>query len=357
MWTRASSIRTINPMSTLHRWRSEKQSAWLYRIVAQREGDPAKSLMFRSLAGAAEEQAAILLGDLREQGAAEPEFRPSARARLVADLTRRLGPRRTQPLLAALKVRGLSVYHLQAAVGHPMPVSMGDLGERHRNAGRGGSLRAAVFGLNDGLVSNLCLILGVAGATESSSLILATGIAGLLAGAFSMAAGEWVSVRSQRELYERQIGEEREELARYPEEEAEELALIYHARGVPMEEARTMTRQVLKDPEQALVALAREELGLNPDDLGSPGKAALASFASFAAGALVPLLPFLGGASRRGLESAAILSALALFAVGGALSLFSGKNAWLGGLRMLAIGAAAGGATFGIGRLVGVSVG
>jgi VIT1/CCC1 family predicted Fe2+/Mn2+ transporter len=167
-----------------------------------------------------------------------------------------------------------------------------------------------------------------------------------------MAAGEWVSVRSQRELYERQIGEERDELERYPEEEAEELALIYNARGVPIDEARALTRQVLKDPEKALVALAREELGLNPDDLGSPWRAAVSSFLAFAAGAFVPLLPFVLGHSGEGVAQATILSGCALFAVGAVLSLFSGRNALLGGVRMLAIGAAAGGATFAIGRLL-----
>ena len=343
-------------MSALERWHSEKQSAWLYRVVAEREEDETKSRMFRALAGAAEEQAEILLGDLRQAGAPEPRFHPSARARLVAFLTRKIGPRHLQPMLAAFKVRGLSVYHGPATAGHPMPVSSSDVGERHRRAGRGGSLRAAVFGLNDGLVSNTCLILGVAGASESAPLVLTTGIAGLLAGAFSMAAGEWVSVRSQRELYERQIGEEREELDRYPEEEAEELALIYAARGVPVEDARALARKVLEDPERALATLSREELGLNPDDLGSPWRAAIYSFGAFAAGALIPLAPFFGGPTRNGIPIAVLLSALALLCVGGCLSLFSGRSVWLGSLRMLAIGAAAGGATYGIGRWIGVSV-
>ncbi len=346
-------------MSARERWHSEKQSAWLYRFLSGFERDAAKSKMFRALGEAAEEQAAILLGDVRATGAPEPVFAPSARARIVAALVRRFGPRPTLTLLAALKVRGLSVYREHAAeigiAGHPMPASVSEVGERHRGAGRGGSLRAAVFGLNDGLVSNSCLLLGVAGASDSPALILTTGVAGLLAGAFSMAAGEWVSVRSQRELYERQIGEEREELERYPEEEAEELALIYNARGVPMEEARTLTRRVLQDQDKALVALAREELGLNPDDLGSPMRAAVASMLSFSLGALVPLVPFILGGIENGIAWAASLSALALFAVGACLSLFSGRNAWLGGLRMLAIGAAAGASTFGIGRLLHVN--
>jgi len=335
-------------MSARDRWRSEMESAWLYRSVADTEKDPGRAGMFRALATAAEAQAAILLGDLRREGIPEPSYRPSARARIVARLAQRFGVRHAAPLLAAMKVRGLSVYELFSAPAHA--------GERHRSAQRGGSLRAAVFGFNDGLVSNTCLILGVAGASDSPSLILATGVAGLLAGAFSMAAGEWVSVRTQREMYERQIGEEREELARYPEEEAEELALIYQGRGIPLEEARAMATRVLADPEQALATLAREELGLNPDNLGSPWRAAWASFAAFAAGAIVPLLPFLWGSTEHGIGIAAALAASALFVVGGILSLFSGRNAWLGALRMLAIGAAAGGATFGIGRLLHASL-
>jgi VIT1/CCC1 family predicted Fe2+/Mn2+ transporter len=256
-------------------------------------------------------------------------------------------------MLAAAKVRGLSVYGRTAPASPPRP---DDHGERHRHAGRGGSLRAAVFGLNDGLVSNTCLILGVAGVSDSPRLVLTTGIAGLLAGAFSMGAGEWVSVNSQRELYERQIGEEREELERYPEEEAEELALIYNARGVPIEEARAVARKVLQDPEQALATLAREELGLNPDDLGSPWRAAIASFTAFAAGALIPLVPFFFGTARNGIALAIGFAALALATVGGILSLFSGRSFLIGSLRMLAIGAAAGAATWGIGRWIGVSV-
>ena len=343
-------------MSALERWHTEKQSAWIYRALVGCEREAAKSAMFRALAQSAEEQAAILLGDVRKEGRPEPVFQPSARARLAVALTRRFGPRRTQPLLAALKVRGLSTYNVPTAVGHPMPVTMQDIGERHRRGGRGGTLRAAVFGVNDGLVSNTSLILGVAGATESSAVILTTGVAGLLAGAFSMAAGEYVSVRSQRELYEHQIGEERAELERYPEEEAEELALIYHARGVPMDEARAMTRKMLLDKEQTLAALAREELGLNPDDLGSPWGAAGSSFVSFALGAVIPLVPFLLVAGEARIAAAAALSSLALFGVGATSSLFSGRSAWLGGLRMLGIGAAAGAATFGIGRLVGAEL-
>jgi VIT1/CCC1 family predicted Fe2+/Mn2+ transporter len=235
-------------------------------------------------------------------------------------------------------------------------VSASEIGLRHRRSGSGGVLRAGVFGVNDGLVSNMSLILGITGAAASPSTVVLTGVAGLLAGAFSMAAGEYISMRSQRELFEHQIAEEREELERYPEEEAEELALIYQGRGIPIEKARELSYAMLKDKETMLDTLAREELGLNPDDLGSPWGAALSSFFAFALGALVPLIPFLLRNLEHPVEYACILSGLGLFAVGAALSLFSGKNALFGGLRMLLIGATAGAATYAIGRLIGVSI-
>jgi VIT1/CCC1 family predicted Fe2+/Mn2+ transporter len=342
-------------MSSFDRWHEEKQSAWMYRAISECEKDEAKSTMFKGLAKAAEAQAEILCSDLRAASRDEPSFRPTTRARFVLFLTRALGVARTAHLLAALKVRGLSAYGSHALVGHAMPVSTRDLGARHRRTAAGANLRAAVFGVNDGLVSNASLVMGIAGASSSHSVIVTTGIAGLLAGAFSMAAGEWVSVSSQRDLYEHQIAEERDELERYPTEEAEELALIYHARGVPLEEARHMTRKMLENPEQALNTLAREELGLNPDNLGSPWGAAVSSFFSFAAGAAIPLAPF-AFASEHAIEGAIAACAVALFAVGAFLSLFSGRGLLLGGVRMLAIGAAAGSATFGIGRLLGVTL-
>jgi VIT1/CCC1 family predicted Fe2+/Mn2+ transporter len=196
--------------------------------------------------------------------------------------------------------------------------------------------------------------MGVAGAAAEPNIIVLTGVAGLLAGAFSMAAGEFISMLSQREMFEHQISQEREELERYPKEEAEELALIYAARGIPLDEARDVASNLIANPEKALDTLAREELGLNPDDLGSPIGAAGSSFVAFAVGASLPLIPFLLGAGN-GVAIAAAISGAALFAVGALLSLFSGKNAWLSGLRMLAIGAAAAAATYGIGSLFNVS--
>ena len=333
-------------------WHEEKRSAYLYRVMAEAEVGTPRADLFRGLAVEAEGQAAIWA---RQTGAAVPEYAPDLRARMVAALVRRHGPRALRSVLVAMKVRGLSVYS-HAAPGHPLPTTLEEVGKRHRGVSGGSNLRAAVFGINDGLVSNASLILGVAGASANSSVILLSGVAGLLAGAFSMAAGEYVSVRSQREMFEHQIGLERAELAQYPEEEAEELALIYAARGLSREDAQKLAKAIISDPAQALDTLAREELGLNPEDLGSPWGVAIFSFLSFAAGALVPLLPFFALSGGRALVISIGVTALALFAVGAAISLFTGRSAVRDGLRMLFIGAAAGALTYAIGKLLGVSL-
>jgi VIT1/CCC1 family predicted Fe2+/Mn2+ transporter len=339
----------------IENWSEEKQSAWLYRVMAANESDQTLINMFTALASAAESQALLWQAKLDEAGVSLPAmFKPSRRAEFVAWLIRKLGPRAIKPVLAAMKVRGLSVYNSASLVaGHSMPTSVEEIGYRHSSLGGGGNLRAAVFGANDGLVSNASLVMGVAGATQNAGLILLTGIAGLVAGAASMAAGEYVSVRSQRELYEYQIQLEREELEEYPEEEAEELALIYNARGLSLEQARKMAYEMIQDKEHALDALTREELGLNPDDLGSPIMAALSSFAAFAFGALIPLLPFLYSGLATPILATMVLTALSLFAIGALISLFTGKSASRGGLRMLIIGASAGTLTYGIGLLLG----
>jgi vacuolar iron transporter family protein len=258
-----------------------------------------------------------------------------------------------------MKLRGLSIYSAPTSVGgHAMPTSVSDIGIRHRS-GLGGNLRASVFGVSDGLVSNASLVLGVAGAGSGSAYVLLTGAAGMLAGALSMAAGEYVSVRSQREMYEYQIALEREEIAEYPEEEAEELALIYQARGVELEQARRVARALLAQPEQALDVLSREELGLNPDDLGSPSGAALSSFFSFAVGAAIPLIPFLltRSTSTLTLEVTAATTCVALFCIGLVLSLFTGRDALKGAFRMVLIGAGAGLISFLVGKALGVAIG
>jgi vacuolar iron transporter family protein len=334
-------------------WQDEVRSAHLYRVIAEVERGTPRADLFLELAKEAETQAAIWA---RKAGLASvPAFVPDLRTRIVAGLVRRHGPRAMKSILAAMKVRGLSVYS-HAAPGHPAPTSVEEIGKRHRSFGTGGNLRAAVFGINDGLVSNLSLILGVAGASSNTDLILLSGVAGLLAGAFSMGAGEYVSVRSQREMYEHQIGLERAEVAEYPEEEAEELALIYAARGMNREDARSLARRIMADPRQALDTLAREELGLNPEELGSPWGAALSSFFSFAVGALVPLLPFLLARGESALYAAIAVTAVALFAVGAMISLFTGRSAFRDGARMLAIGSGAGAVTYLVGKLLGVTL-
>jgi vacuolar iron transporter family protein len=335
-------------------WYHERESAWLYRVVAACERDPTRRQLFESLGAAAEEQATHW-AKLAHPG----EFRPRTRARLVAALIRWLGPGSLKPILAAMKLRGLSVYGAAPAIdGHLMPVTVQDVGQRHRSVTGGNNLRAAVFGVNDGLVSNASLILGITGAGASSHTVLTAGLAGLLAGSLSMASGEYVSVRSQREMYEYQIGLERDELAEYPAEEAEELALIYQARGVEMSQARAIAQRLMSSPEHALNTLAREELGLNPDDLASPWAAAIFSFLAFGSGALIPLLPFLLGVAGTPALVWSLGAALASLAgVGMALSLFNGRSALLGALRMMLIGAAAAACTFGLGRILGGSFG
>jgi VIT1/CCC1 family predicted Fe2+/Mn2+ transporter len=270
-----------------------------------------------------------------------------------------LGPRRLRNVLAAMKVRGMAVYGggVPSDSAHSAPAPGAMLERRHRGLGGSGNLRAAVFGVNDGLVSNAGLILGVAGATSDVRMIVLSGVAGMAAGAFAMAAGEYVSVRSQRELYEYQIALERDELAQYPEAEAQELALIYAAKGLPVKQADRLAKRLVADPENALDTLAREELGLNPGQLGSPVGAAVSSFCAFAGGALVPLLPFLLRAGSNPLGWTIGLTAAGLFAVGAVLSLFTGRNGVYSGARMLVLGAMAGAVTFAIGHLLGVATG
>jgi VIT1/CCC1 family predicted Fe2+/Mn2+ transporter len=335
---------------TLERWRSEKSAAYLSGAVADSEPDPARAKLFRQMAQAAEEQAAILAKDLP----AKPAFSPSLRARLTVFLVSVFGPRAIRPILSASKVRDVSVYRGNAQPpGHPMPTSVEEIGHRHKSYGSG-ALRAGVFGVNDGLVSNTCLVMGVAGAAVEPKVLILTGVAGLLAGAFSMAAGEFISMLSQKEMFEHQIAQEKDELERYPKQEAEELALIYAARGIPLDEARDVAAHLIANPTQALDTLARKELGLNSDELGSPTSAAISSFLTFSVGASLPIIPFLLGLPNA-VVIAAVLSGVALFVVGAVLSLYSGRSALLGGLRMLLIGGAAAVATYFIGSLFDVS--
>ena len=347
-------------MNPLESWTEEQRSAFLYRACAQAETGSVRAELFKRLAGEAEAQAAIWRAQLTARGHPAPgPFVPDTRTRLVARMVRWVGPRRLRNVLSAMKVRGMSVYggSIAQEPGHGAPVKAGTIEHRHRGLGGGGNLRAAVFGVSDGLVSNASLLLGVAGANPDLHVVVLTGVAGMAAGAFAMAAGEFVSVQSQRELYEYQIRLERDELKQYPEAEAQELALIYAAKGLPARDADRLAQRIVADPEHALDTLAREELGLNPTELGSPFGAAASSFVSFALGALLPLAPWLLAPAADSLVLAVIVTGVALFAVGATLSLFTGRNAFYSGLRMMVLGAVAGGATWSIGHLLGVAGG
>jgi VIT1/CCC1 family predicted Fe2+/Mn2+ transporter len=213
-----------------------------------------------------------------------------------------------------------------------------------------------VFGANDGLVSNLSLVMGVAGAVADNHFIVLAGIAGLLAGAFSMAAGEYISMQSQREMFENQISVEREEMRVMPEVEREELAAIYRAKGIAPADAARIAAQLMDDPEKALDTKVREELGLDPDELGSSWGAAIYSFVAFGIGAVIPLVPFLLASGDVAFISALCLSFASLFAVGAAVSIVTGKSMLFSGLRQVFIGAAAAAVTYGVGSLIGANV-
>jgi VIT1/CCC1 family predicted Fe2+/Mn2+ transporter len=238
-------------------------------------------------------------------------------------------------------------------VPHPGPLK----GEQ-RLGGKSGALRAAIFGVNDGLVSNLSLIFGVAGAGVDNQVVVIAGVAGLLAGAFSMAAGEYISVRVQREVFERLIHLEAHEIASDPRSERVELADIYVRKGLPRDLADRLATELMKDPTVALDTHVREELGLDLEGgLGSPVAAASSSFAMFAFGAFMPLVAFLLGSGGGAVAASAALSGGALFGIGAAMSFLTGGNAILSGLRMLAIGTAAAGVTYLVGTILHVRVG
>src|SRR5215813_8483282 len=354
----------------------EQEGIALYRALAKAERDSARAEIFEKLAKAEERHAARWSRLLKHNGADVPLYSPGWRVLLLGWLSRRFGTQHILPVVTGLESRDQDVYRGQAEAkgmpaeerghmrtlramqrhGQDRPESILDLEGWHSTI-YGGSLRAAVFGANDGLVSNFSLVMGIAGANVESRFVLLAGIAGLLAGASSMAAGEYVSVRSQRELYEQQIGLEREELEMSPEEEKEELSLIYQAKGVPKEEAEELAKRIVSNPETAIDTLAREELGLDPSGLGSPWLAAASSFIAFAFGAAIPVIPYLITSGNTAFVSSAILCGVSLFVVGGLISLFTGRNFFFSGFRMLGIGALAAGVTYLIGKLLGVSVG
>lgn len=227
--------------------------------------------------------------------------------------------------------------------------------EHHHRDVQGGGARAAVFGVSDGLVSNVSLILGLAGASPPGSVIRLAGFAGLLGGAFSMAAGEYISMRAQKELWEREIEIERRELERHPTSERRELVRIYESRGIRSELASRLADEVMADPDLALETHTREELGVDPTSLGRPHEAALASFVTFSVGAVIPLIPFLVGGGGAAVVGAVAAAGVAALVVGGLLSIFTGRSWRWSALRQLAICAVAGAVTYGVGSAIGVT--
>jgi VIT1/CCC1 family predicted Fe2+/Mn2+ transporter len=346
----------------------------LYRSLAEAEKSEQRAEIFRKMVRAEERHAQRWVRLIQAGGGTVPTYRRSARVRLFGWMARRFGTERVVPIISALEARDEPGYLNQTeAVGLPAEerahsralremgeglTGQGDIVGREgwHIASSGGSLRAAVFGINDGLVSNFSLVMGFAGAEAKPEYIMLAGVAGLLAGSFSMAAGEYVSVRAQRELFEQQIAMEQQELEMSPKEEEEELALIYQAKGIPEADARMMARRIIDNPRTAIDTLAREELGLDPSQLGSPWMAAGSSFVAFIVGALVPVLPFLVTSGSRASGASALLSCVALFGVGALISIFTARGPLFSGLRMLAIGLVASLITYSVGWLLGVSV-
>jgi vacuolar iron transporter family protein len=363
----------------------ERDAIALYDSLAEIEKDPKRAAAFRHIAGNERRHAEIWASRLEQAGATVPPHgAPRLRVRAIITLARLFGTRAVADLVLALEGDEEQEYASQMSVetasiaaderehaeilerlsGGERSIKRGAGGRQrdeiwHRG-GRSGTLRAAVFGANDGLVSNLSLVMGVAGAAaaaaEGNHFIVLAGAAGLLAGAFSMAAGEYISMQSQRELFENQIAMEREEMRIMPDVEREELVEIYRAKGLPQPEAEKVADRLMADPDKALDAMVREELGLDPDELGSPWGAAGSSFISFGIGALVPLLPFLLGSGVNALVAALTLSFAALFAVGAAVSLVTGRGLLFSGLRQVGIGAIAAGVTYAVGTVIGVNV-
>lgn len=360
-------------------WQEEIDSAARYRAMADGERDTGRAQVYRELAGMEEKHAGFWEKRLTEAGLPPGPRRLSTRARVLIWLARRFGPeailatvaadehagRRgydTQAETAGTKMRSQERLHARllgslAARGRGASgAEFGRLEGRHRNVG-GNALRAAVLGANDGLSSNLSLVMGVAGAATDHRAVVLAGVAGLVAGAASMALGEWISVTSSRELAQRELETERSEIDLEPEDEREELELLYRAKGLDPEEARTLSTEIISRPEAALDVLAREELGLDPEELGgSPWTAAGTSFVLFAFGAIIPLVPFFVARGTAAVLWSVGLSAVALFGIGAAITLFTGRGVLRTGLRQLILGLGAAALTYGIGRLVGVAV-
>jgi len=357
----------------------EIDGAALYRALADMEKQPQMAEVYKRLSASEEKHAAAWEKKLANLKAIIPARKQTQRTQILIWLAKRFGPQFVLPTVAGNEKADSQAYNGQIDAdarkfsadekSHARMISMASQGTggmaggsvaqmegRHHGSG-GNALRAAVLGANDGLVSILSLVMGVAGATNSNAEVLIAGIAGLLAGAGSMALGEWLSVQSSRELYEKQIKIEAEEIATAPEEEQEELALIYQSKGLPEDKARELASHMMADKGSILDTLAREELGIDPEQLGgSAYEAAFTSFFLFAVGAVFPIFPFFFWSGATAIYISLAVSAVGLFIIGAAITLMTGRGILFSGVRQVIVGLIAAALTFGIGRLIGISI-
>ena len=358
---------------------TEVDASFIYHKIADAEQDAGIASVFRNLAEIENEHATKMLDFFRQQGRDVAMPPPSWRARMLNRIGKVFGydyiigvMMDTEKSIARAVVQqknnekapikgdeGNHVRILQSLISNRQKVSGENLSRiegRHKTVG-GNALRAAVLGANDGLVSNMSLVTGVAGATSGQNEVLLAGSAGLLAGALSMALGEWISVKSSQELYERQMALEMDEIETNPEGELKEITLIYIAKGIPEAQAHDMAVKVMSDKDHAHEVLIKEELGINPEDLKSSAwEAAITSFVLFAIGAIIPLAPFFWSGGATAIIVSVIASTVGLFLIGSAITLFTGRSVWFSGTRQVVFGLLAAAITFGIGKMIGVSI-
>jgi VIT1/CCC1 family predicted Fe2+/Mn2+ transporter len=363
----------------LANWQAEVDSTEQYLAMAAHEPDEGTARVYTNLADIERKHVDFWETRLRAAGHDPGPRKPSWRARVLVFCAKRWGAKSVLQTVASSEYESRNNYvpqtetastamtseeHAHARVLRSLlaktelgPTSFMRTEKGHRRVG-GNALRAAVLGANDGLSSNLSLVMGVAGATVDTHTLLLTGIAGLLAGACSMAMGEWISVTSSREMAEREMRTEQDELEANPEEEMHELQLIYEAKGLSPEEAAELSRKLVADPKAAIDVLAREELGIDPSELGgSPWVAGGTSMLLFALGALIPVLPLIFLKGTAAVVASMLCGAAGLCLMGTAIAVFTGRSAIYSALRQLLLGLLAAGATFGIGRLIGVAIG
>ena len=351
----------------------------LYSLLAKKESSGMLQDFYTRMVEIEEIHAGVWRKQLEAAGVDTSRMSPAWRARVLMFIARHFGPSLVVPTIAEREASDQAMYDEQPEALARMPGdersharlfrelaggggatggTIATIEGRHRGSG-GNQLRAAVLGANDGLVSNLSISMGVAGASQGGHAVLIAGFAGMLAGALSMAIGEWLSVQSARELYAHQVKVEREELLQVPDEEEEELTLIYQAKGLTAEQARHMSQSIVSgDLGQAVDTLAREELGIDPNELGgSAWVAAATSFVLFALGAIVPLSPFIFASGMGAVAASIAVSAVALMLVGAAITVVTGSSVLRTGGRQVLLGMSAAAITFGLGTLVGHAVG